>query len=254
MDFVFVPEGASPLRLLCKLDPRRVTSHTPPKLKPWTIILLLLAYCLVTAGPPVGAQPSPTTPDLEAFRRHAFISEGDIAKGAKLFADEQRLACSKCHSIDGTASKAGPDLFAVGDKFGRRDLVDAVLMPSATIAPGYGAVFVETKSGTEYSGTLKQVTDDALQLMGADGQLVTILKADIAEQRGSSISLMPEGLHSGLTLQEFTDLIEYLATLQQPESTLLATHGMPSTIPVLAKPVVARPFFSQNLRPASIQS
>jgi len=49
--------------------------------------------------------------------------------------------------------KAGPDLFAVGDKFGRRDLVDAVLMPSATIAPGYGTVVVETKAGTEYQAS-----------------------------------------------------------------------------------------------------
>jgi hypothetical protein len=45
----------------------------------------------------------------------------------KLFNDEQKLACSKCHSVDGRANKAGPDLFAVGDKFGRQDIVDAVL-------------------------------------------------------------------------------------------------------------------------------
>lgn len=78
-----------------------------------------------------------------------------MARGAKLFADEQRLGCSKCPSIDGGAGKAGPDLFAVGDKFGRCDLVDAVLVPSATISPGYGTVIVETKAGGEFQGVLK---------------------------------------------------------------------------------------------------
>ena len=185
---------------------------------------------------------------MDAYRKFAATHEGDVARGAMLFADEQRLACAKCHSIDGSASKAGPDLFAVGEKFGRRDLVDAVLMPSATISPGYGTVIVETKAGEEFQGILKQATDTGVQLMGADGKLVSIAKADIKEQRGSTVSLMPEGLHAGLSLKEFTDLTEYLASLRQPESTLVSDHGMPAIIPQLAKPVVARPFFSQDLK------
>jgi putative heme-binding domain-containing protein len=158
--------------------------------------------------------------------------------------------------VDGRAGKAGPDLFAVGDKFGRRDLVDAVLMPSAVISPGYGTVIVETKAGHEFQGILKQATDTGVQLMGADGKLVSIATADIKEQRGSAVSLMPEGLQAGLSFQEFTDLIEYLATLQQPESSLASHHGMPSIIPLLAKPVAARPFFSQELKlpPAKVQT
>jgi putative heme-binding domain-containing protein len=188
------------------------------------------------------------SPGLDAYRKFALTHEGDVARGARLFADEQKLACSKCHSVDGRASKAGPDLFAVGDKFGRRDLVDAVLMPSATISPGYGTVLVETKAGAEYQGVLKQATDAGVQLMGVDGKLVTIATADIKEQRGSMVSLMPEGLLAGLSLQEFTDLTEYLAALKQAESTLVSDHGMPGVIPQIVKPVTARPFFSQELK------
>ena len=150
--------------------------------------------------------------------------------------------------MDGSASKAGPDLFAAGDKFGRRDLVDAVLMPSAIIAPGYGTVVVETTAGDEYQGILKRATDSGLQLMGADGKLVSIAKADLRAQRGSTASLMPESLQAGLSLQEFTDLIEYLAKLRQPESAQASNHGMPAVIPQVAKPVAARPFFSQELK------
>jgi putative heme-binding domain-containing protein len=185
---------------------------------------------------------------LDAFRKHALTHEGDVARGARLFADDARLGCAKCHSVDGRASKAGPDLFAVGDKFGRRDLVDAVLMPSATISPGYDTVIVETRNGDEYQGVLKQATDAGLQLMGADGALISIATANIRERRGGTVSLMPEGLHAGLSLQEFTDLTEYLATLQQPESTLVSHHGMPRLIPLIATPVTDRPFFEQELK------
>jgi putative heme-binding domain-containing protein len=194
------------------------------------------------------AQVPTRSPSLDAYRKYALTHEGDVARGARLFADEQKLACSKCHSMDGSASKAGPDLFAVGDKFGRRDLVDAVLMPSATISPGYGTVIVATKAGDEFQGILKQVTGAGVQLMGADGKLVSIAKADIREQRGSTLSLMPEGIQAGLSLQEFTDLTEYLARLRQPESTLASNRGMPGVIPEIAKPVTARPFFSQELK------
>ena len=185
---------------------------------------------------------------MDGYRKYALTHEGDVMHGARLFADEQKLACSKCHSVDGSASKAGPDLFAAGDKFGRRDLVEAVLMPSAVISPGYGTVIVETKTGEEYQGILKQATDAGVQLMGAEGKLVSIAKADIKEQRGGTLSLMPEGLQVGLSLQEFTDLTEYLATLQQPESTLVSNHGMPGVIPLLATPVLARLFFSEALK------
>jgi putative heme-binding domain-containing protein len=194
------------------------------------------------------AQAPARPPSLDAYRKHATTREGDAGRGARLFAEDPRLACAKCHSVDGRGGKAGPDLFAVGDKFGRRDLVDAVLQPSAVIAPGYGTVIVETKGGGEIQGILKQSTAAGLQLMGADGRLVSVATADIREQRGSTLSLMPEGLQAGLSLQEFTDLTEYLAGLKEAGTTRAVHQGMPDVIPSIAHPVVARPFFSQPLR------
>jgi len=220
----------------------------------WHFLVCSLASALIWSAELPGEAQAPAvkaparTPTLDAYRKYALTHEGDVARGAKLFADEQKLACAKCHSIDGRAGKAGPDLFAVGDKFGRRDLVDAVLTPSAVISPGYGTVIVETKAGEEVQGILKQATAAGVQLMNADGKLVSISKADIKEQRGSTLSLMPEGLQAGLSLKEFTDLTEYLTTLKQAESTLVSNHGMPGVIPQIAKPVTMRPFFSEALK------
>jgi putative heme-binding domain-containing protein len=207
-------------------------------------LLIPLLGALVHALP---VSASAQTPDAAAYRRHALNHSGDAAKGKALF-NEPRLLCSQCHSVDGSASKAGPDLFAVGDAFGRRDLIESVLKPSVTIAPGYGTVVVQTKAGDTHQGTLKQKNDAGVEIMGVDGNRVSIAAADIKEQSGLSVSLMPEGLHAQLSTSEFTDLIEYLVTLKQPEATLASDLGMPLKIPKLAKPVTVTPFFTKEFK------
>ena len=208
--------------------------------------LVSLAFA-IRAADPAPAQADPAR-QLRAYRDFAMGREGNPERGRQRFQDEARAACVKCHSIDGTSSKAGPDLMAVGDNYPRRDLIQSILEPSATIAVGYGTTRVETKSGEAFQGIIKSSPDGGLDLMGADGKHILIAKADIKEQRGTTISLMPEGLHTGMSQQEFTDLVEYLVTLKQPESALTGNRGMPSKIPELAKPVTLRPFFSEELR------
>jgi putative heme-binding domain-containing protein len=201
---------------------------------------------LTGRGESVPAGSSSTS--IREYREFALTHDGDASRGKELFFSEQRVACSKCHTVDGSSGKAGPDLFAVGDKYPRRDLAVAVLEPSAAIAVGYGTTIVETKAGEEYQGILKQSKAASVELMGPDGRVVRIDKGDIQEQRGSTLSLMPEGLQAGLSRQEFTDLIEYLVTLKQPESGLTSNRGMPLDLPELEKPIAVRPFFSEELR------
>src|SRR6266496_1132646 len=74
--------------------------------------------------------PSPQTDPARQLREYRDIAmgrDGDAARGRELFFSEQRAACVKCHSVDGSSGKAGPDLFAVGDKFPRGELIRAVL-------------------------------------------------------------------------------------------------------------------------------
>lgn len=216
------------------------------------LILFVISFVWMAGGPLRGLAQMPRAeaeiPGAESYRQFALLHEGDAARGRTLFGDEQRVGCSRCHSVDGRGLKAGPDLFAIGDQFARRELIDAVLQPSAAIAVGYGTTLVETKSGEQYQGVLKQATDAWIELMGADGQRVRIATREIKEQRGSDVSLMPEGLQAGLTLQDFTDLIAYLITLKQPVHALATQHGMPETIPLLSHPVTVRPFLKQPLR------
>ena len=208
--------------------------------------ILLGVFC-AAAVIKASAAENPPPQSLRQYRDYAMSHEGDVRHGKELFISE-KCGCARCHTMDGSAGKAGPDLFAAGDKLPRQELVRAMLEPSQAIAVGYGTTIITTKSGEEYSGIIKQATDQWTELMLADGKAVRINARDIKEQRGSNISLMPEGLQTATTLQEFADLVEYVASLKQPESALTFNRGMPNIIPELAKPVALRPFFSEEMR------
>jgi putative heme-binding domain-containing protein len=194
------------------------------------------------------AQPDPTLRAKQRYRDFAASHRGDAARGRALFANEQRLSCARCHTTDGKGGKVAPDLFTVGDKFSRRELIDAVIAPSASIAVGYSTTIVTTKDGDVVDGIVKDASDDAITLVGIDGEPRRVATADIAERRTSNVSMMPEGLEAGLTQPEFADLIEYLVSLKLPESAAVARQGMPAQIEESAKPVKLVPFFEEQNR------
>ncbi len=213
---------------------------------------LLASFCFWAGVSSSHAQPNGNPAgrlgrNADEYRGFALSQQADAERGRKLFFNEAKLACSKCHTIDGKAGKAGPDLYAIGDKYPRPSLIEAILQPSANIAVGYTTTIVTTKAGDEYTGILQQVSETVVELMGADGKVVRIPRKEVKEQRSSSLSLMPEGLQAGLTLQEFDDLIEYLITLRQPDSVLRTDRAMPSVIPELATPARATQLFETVL-------
>src|SRR5213075_2790779 len=172
----------------------------------------------------------------------AMTHQGDVERGKSLFFEEQRLGCSKCHTIDGKASLAGPDLMTIGDKFGRRELIESVLAPSSTIAVGYSTTTIKTRAGDLYLGTLKEANDQGVAVMQGDGKLMRVAANQIAQQRTNDISLMPENLQDAMSLREFADLVEYMASLKTPQTMTASHHGMPTTIPALPQPVTLVPF------------
>jgi putative heme-binding domain-containing protein len=183
------------------------------------------------------------------YRVYAAEHPGIAERGEKVFQDEQRTGCVKCHSVDGTGSKAGPDLRGIGDKFQRTDLIRSVLEPAATIAIGYGTTILETTGGEEYQGVVKQATSAWLELMGGDGRAVRVETTEIQAQRSSDVSLMPEGLESSLSLEEFADLIAYLESLRgAPAPSSAAGMAIADAIPLATRGVELVPFFGNAVK------
>lgn len=208
--------------------------------------LAALILSIVGAGGPLlAAGEAQSKAGLTEF---ALKKEGDADRGRALFENLDRLACVRCHSVDGSASKPGPDLAAAGDKFGRRELIEAVLYPSRTIAVGYSTLLVATKDGELHVGILKDRPNGAVDLMEADGKRHHYADSVIASERFSDVSLMPENLEAPLSLQEFADLVEYLVSLKQRAGSALLEHGMPREIHSLQKPIGLVPLYSESLR------
>jgi putative heme-binding domain-containing protein len=141
---------------------------------------------------------------------------GDAAAGRKLFGDSRSggVGCVTCHAAEGAGGTVGPNLSGAGAKYSRRDLAEAVVFPSKAVREGYLQVVVRTRNGQSYAGPVKAETADVLTLQEADGTLRPIAKADVAARKDTGLSPMPENLCSGLTEQQFADLVSYLESLK----------------------------------------
>lgn len=204
-----------------------------------TRLVAVSALLFIALAVPALGQAAPSV-TRDRYFKHAMTHQGDAEAGKKLFLEPQKIACGNCHTIDGSGSKAGPDLFAIGDKFGRDDLIQQVLQPSATIAPGYSTTTIRTKTGDLFQGIIKETSADSIGIMGADAKLVHIKTADIDRQKTTDISLMPEGLEGQMSEQQFADLICYLTTLKAPQSTAQEFQGQPLEIPLLKTPLALK--------------
>jgi putative heme-binding domain-containing protein len=69
---------------------------------------------------------------------------------------------------------------------------------------------VETKDGRSLTGVVKAQSDKTVALQTAN-ELVNIPREEIASQRQSELSMMPEGLLAPLSDQEVRDLLYYLS-------------------------------------------
>jgi putative heme-binding domain-containing protein len=157
---------------------------------------------------------------LEPSEYEAFANKnpGDVTRGRKLFEDAEGLGCIRCHTVGGKGGAIGPDLSAIGAQFARELLAESILYPSRSIREGYQVFTVKTKRGDLYDGLFKGETDTSVMLLDSAGTLNTIPKDQITSRRASAISLMPEGLQSPLSLEEFADLIAYLQSLKSAHS------------------------------------
>lgn len=155
---------------------RDPTHH--PALRNWgsrTFVGLAISLTLSVVLAQAPTQPIPIA--RTAYSEFALRQDGDAARGRELFLSNPKTACFQCHRIDNRHDTAGPNLAAVGDKFPRRELIQAILAPSSSIAVGYGATLVETKDGESIQGVVQQSTAETLELRLVDGQLRRIPKA-----------------------------------------------------------------------------
>jgi putative heme-binding domain-containing protein len=148
--------------------------------------------------------------EVERLTQAALTRRGDPERGRKLFLDVEKSQCLKCHRLGDQGERIGPELTGVGSRFSRIYIVESILEPSRTIAPSFGTLVVTLKNGKSLTGVKIAETEETVTLADNQGQKHVLAKAEIDEQRASSVSTMPEGLEKRFTQDEFVDLIAFL--------------------------------------------
>ncbi len=139
--------------------------------------------------------------------------ESQLRQGKKMFAV---ALCNRCHAFQGEGRAHGPDLTGVAGRFGRRDLLQAILAPSESIAQNYRTDLLELTDGRTLAGRIIPTLDyRAPYLLLAENTLFLdrtkkIPKAEVLARKPSQNSIMPPALLNNLTKQEVLALLAYL--------------------------------------------
>jgi putative heme-binding domain-containing protein len=152
--------------------------------------------------------------DPTLYLEYALKHDGNPARGFEVFSDPKRGSCVKCHAVAGKGGAVGPDLGGIGKQYDRAGLAENVLFPGKVVRPDYRQFVVILHSGEVKTGLVRGETADELTLIDADGARHAIKKSEVATREPSPLSLMPEGLSTGMSLDDFTDLLTYLESLR----------------------------------------
>ncbi len=134
----------------------------------------------------------------------------NMVSGQKIFTQN----CANCHRIGKTGNDIGPDLSSIGNKFDRKDLLNAVINPNASIVFGYEPWLITTKADETFYGFLL-ADDKTVVLKDAAGQRHSIAKENIKSRQKQSKSLMPDAAAIGLSDKDLANLSNYLLTLRK---------------------------------------
>ncbi|HEX8296904.1 MAG TPA: c-type cytochrome [Chthoniobacteraceae bacterium] len=175
-------------------------------------------------SPAKTAQPAPARTFQKAWTTSDFATEltstftaRNFARGKEIYASTQ---CLQCHHMGADGGNVGPDLTAVGNRFSRRDLLEAILEPSKAISEQYASYLLTSRSGETLMGQIAEENNDALTLIvdPIAGTKQRLRPSQIVKRELSPTSLMPPGLLNTLSKEEVLDLLAYLESGGNPEA------------------------------------
>ncbi|HEU5148247.1 MAG TPA: HEAT repeat domain-containing protein [Chryseosolibacter sp.] len=154
-------------------------------------------------------------PDSLAAAYNSVLAGGDVDKGRNIFFRDQTAQCMRCHSFNDYGGNAGPRLNGVAARLTNEQLLQALIEPSARIAPGYGIVSVELQNGKDIAGILQDEKENAIVLKVGDRPDTVIMKEHVVKQSTAPSSMPP--MRYLLTKRQIRDLMSFLTTLKEDE-------------------------------------
>lgn len=159
-----------------------------------------------------GHKPSSERQNVMDTLLPALGLKGMPAKGQEVYL----ARCASCHRLAGQGYALGPDMASVKSS-GKETMLLNILDPNREVQPSYLSYIVETKDGESLIGLIGSETPTSVTLRQANGVESVVLRSTIQSIKSQGQSIMPDGLEAGLTPQEIADLLEYIATAEEPK-------------------------------------
>jgi putative heme-binding domain-containing protein len=160
------------------------------------------------------AAPAIPTPDMVRKLAAEAMGKGDPIQGERVFRRAD-LGCIKCHAINKSGGRVGPDLGPIGSSSPIDYVITSILDPNASVKEEYLTRTIVTDAGKIYTGIVLERGKNRVVLKDATGKRVVIPAADI-EQEAAGKTLMPEGITRILTHDELLHLIRFVSELGKP--------------------------------------
>ena len=141
------------------------------------------------------------------------LQGGQWYQGKLVFETNPTAQCVRCHAVGGAGGTVGPALDNIANTLTREQILEALIEPSARIAPGYGSVTVTLKDGQVVTGVLEKETEEELILRTNDAEPMEIAHSRIAKRENMPSGMPPMG--KMISKRELRNLIEYLGSLKQ---------------------------------------
>ncbi|NNE78047.1 MAG: c-type cytochrome, partial [Pricia sp.] len=141
------------------------------------------------------------------------LTGGNYREGRNVFNNNPTAQCVRCHAVGASGGDVGPSMENIGNILTREQILEALIEPSARLAPGYGSVALTLKDGQKVNGILIEETEEELTLRTNEAEPLEIPTGRI-EKRENMPSAMP-AMGRLITKRELRDLIEYLAALKR---------------------------------------
>ena len=138
---------------------------------------------------------------------------GDADRGRRIFFRNESAQCLRCHSFDDVGGTAGPRLNGVASRISREQILQALIDPGVRLAPGFGVVTLELKSGKSVSGILEKEDNSSLTIKSGNRPGEVITKDQVAK-RIDAASSMPD-MKTLLTKKQIRDLVSFLSDLKE---------------------------------------
>lgn len=139
----------------------------------------------------------------------AKLQPGDARRGYQVFRSS-KATCSACHQVGYVGGNVGPVLSRIGQSRSRRELLEAILYPSARLEQAYQGTKVRLVEGEVVQGLVVTETASELELQVSADVRRRISKGDIEAREASLVSIMPLGLENQLSIEELSDVIAFL--------------------------------------------